>query len=418
MLSRQIAQKLRGYETPFYLYDTALLRQTLESVVYESKKYGYKVHYAIKANYDDHLLAIIREYGLGIDCASGNELRKAIEAGFDPKGIVYAGVGKRDKELRYAIEQDILAINCESIEELELVDALAGEAGRVADVALRINPDIDPKTNHCIDTGQADSKFGISYEEVLEHAKEIRALKYINIIGLHLHIGSQIRELHVFENMCNKVNVIVENLEKLGCSFRFVDVGGGLGVNYDVPENEPIPNFASLFSIVHNHLSVGDREVHFEFGRSIVAECGELITKVLFNKTTATGRKLVIVDASMTELIRPALYGSYHNIENITSEDEARDKIYHRGHGLRIDRRVRRERHPAQDPPRRPAYDQVGRSLRHVDGFALQPPRPARRRLQRRDSIIGFSRYRNRWKDIPPNRHLKTVVVQGNSPFG
>ena len=305
MLSRQIAQKLRGYETPFYLYDTALLRQTLESVVYES---------------------IIREYGLGIDCASGNELRKAIEAGFDPKGIVYAGVGKRDKELRYAIEQDILAINCESIEELELVDALAGEAGRVADVALRINPDIDPKTNHCIDTGQADSKFGISYEEVLEHAKEIRALKYINIIGLHLHIGSQIRELHVFENMCNKVNVIVENLEKLGCSFCFVDVGGGLGVNYDVPENEPIPNFASLFSIVHNHLSVGDREVHFEFGRSIVAECGELITKVLFNKTTATGRKLVIVDASMTELIRPALYGSYHNIENITSEDEARDK--------------------------------------------------------------------------------------------
>ena len=227
MLSRQIASKLRGYETPFYLYDMALLRQTLESVVYESKKYGYKVHYAIKANYDDHLLAVIREYGLGIDCASGNELRKAVEAGFDPKGIVYAGVGKRDKELKYAIEQNILAINCESIQELELVDALSAEAGKVTDIALRINPDIDPKTNHCIDTGQADSKFGISYEEVLEHAAEIRSLKNVNIIGLHLHIGSQIRELHVFENMCNKVNVIVENLEKLGFSFRFVDVGGG-----------------------------------------------------------------------------------------------------------------------------------------------------------------------------------------------
>ena len=258
MLSRQIASKLRGYETPFYLYDTALLRQTLESVVYESKKYGYKVHYAIKANYDDHLLAIIREYGLGIDCASGNELRKAVEAGFDPKGIVYAGVGKRDKELKYAIEQNILAINCESIQELELVDAFSAEMGKVTDIALRINPDIDPKTNHCIDTGQADSKFGISYEEVLEHAAEIRSLKNVNIIGLHLHIGSQIRELHVFENMCNKVNVIVENLEKLGCKFRFVDVGGGLGVNYDVPENEPIPNFASLFSIVHNHLRIGE----------------------------------------------------------------------------------------------------------------------------------------------------------------
>lgn len=326
MLSRQIASKLRDYETPFYLYDTALLRQTLESVVSESQKYGYKVHYAIKANYDDRLLAIIREYGLGIDCASGNELRKAVEAGFDPAGIVYAGVGKRDKELRYAIGQRILAINCESIEELRLVDTLSAETGRTTDVALRINPDIDPKTNHCIDTGQADSKFGISYEEVLENADAIRSLAHLNIVGIHLHIGSQIRELHVFEHMCDKVNVIVENLGRLGFAFRFVDVGGGLGVNYDVPENEPIPNFASLFSIVHNHLAVGDREVHFEFGRSIVAECGELITKVLFNKTTATGRKLAIVDASMTELIRPALYGSYHNIENVTSEETAYDK--------------------------------------------------------------------------------------------
>lgn len=326
MLSRQVADKLRQHETPFYLYDIALLRQTLESVVYESNKYGYKVHYAIKANYDDYLLSIIREYGLGIDCASGNELRKAIEAGFAPEGIVYAGVGKRDKELRYAIEQGILAINCESIQELMVIDALAAEAGRVTNVALRINPDIDPKTNHCIDTGQADSKFGISYDDVLDHADEIKALKHISIRGLHLHIGSQIRELHVFENMCLKVNAIVKALRGMGFDFSFVDVGGGLGVNYDVPENEPIPNFASLFSIVHNHLDVGGCEVHFEFGRSIVAECGELITSVLFTKTTATGRKLLIVDASMTELIRPALYGSYHNIENITSTAERTDK--------------------------------------------------------------------------------------------
>ena len=326
MLSRQIAPKLRAYETPFYLYDMALLRQTLESVVYESNKYGYRLHYAIKANYDDHLLATIREYGLGIDCASGNELRKAVEAGFDPATIVYAGVGKRDKELRYAIEQRILAINCESIEELQTIDRLSAEAGRTTDVALRINPDIDPKTNRCIDTGQADSKFGISYEEILEHAEELKALAHLRIIGIHLHIGSQIRELHVFEHMCNKVNGIVENLERLGFAFRFVDVGGGLGVNYDVPENEPIPNFASLFSIVHNHLRVGGREVHFEFGRAIVAECGELITTVLFNKTTATGRRLVICDASMTELIRPALYGAYHNIENITSTSEREEK--------------------------------------------------------------------------------------------
>ncbi len=321
MISRHIADKLQQFETPFYLYDMGLLRQTLESVVYESKRYGYKVHYAIKANYDDRILAAIKEYGLGIDCASGNELAKAIEMGFDPKGIVYAGVGKRDKEIAYAIDQEILAINCESIEELTVVDEISRQKGVVTNVALRINPDIDPKTNHCIDTGQADSKFGISYEEVMENAEMIQGLKSLNIIGIHLHIGSQIRELHVFENMCNKVNVIVENLVKLGFSFDFIDVGGGLGVNYDVPENEPIPNFASLFSIVNNYLKVGDRDVHFEFGRSIVAECGELITKILYNKTTATGRRLLIVDGSMTELVRPAMYGSYHNIENVTAEE-------------------------------------------------------------------------------------------------
>ena len=322
MLSRKVASQLKEIETPFYLYDINLLRQTLESVVYESNKYNYKVHYAIKANNDDYLLSIIKEYGIGIDCASGNEVRKASEMGFDPKTVVYAGVGKKDKEIRYALEQEILAINCESIEELQVVDALAAEMGKKADVGLRVNPDIDPKTNHCIDTGQADSKFGIAYDEILENVELIKSLKNINIIGIHIHIGSQIRELHVFENMCNKANAIVEKLESLGFSFRMVDVGGGLGINYDVPENEPIPNFASLFAIVREYLNVGDKEVHFEFGRSIVGECGELIASVLFNKTTATGRRLLIIDASMTELIRPMLYGSYHNIENITSEED------------------------------------------------------------------------------------------------
>ncbi|MFR9649436.1 MAG: diaminopimelate decarboxylase [Rikenellaceae bacterium] len=328
MLSRKVADKLRAYQTPFYLYDIALLRQTLESVVYESKRYGYIVHYAIKANYDDKILSVINEYGLGIDCASGNELRKAVEMGFDPGNIVYAGVGKKDSEIEYAIDQKILTINCESIEEIHVINEIALRKGAVVDIALRINPDIDPRTNACIDTGQADSKFGISYEEVMENADSIKALTGVNIIGIHLHIGSQIRELHVFENMCNKVNVIVEKLTSLGFNFEFVDVGGGLGVNYDMPENEPIPNFASLFAIINNHLKVGERPVHFEFGRSIVAECGELITKVMFNKTTATGRQLVICDASMTELVRPAMYGAYHNIENITSQEAIPSRKY------------------------------------------------------------------------------------------
>ena len=253
-------------------------------------------------------------------------MRCAIESGFDPSGIVYAGVGKRDKEIRYAIEQGIFAINCESLQELELIDSIAGELGKVQAVGLRINPDIDPKTNKCIDTGQADSKFGISYEEVIANIEGIKALKHVKVAGMHLHIGSQIRELHVFEYLCEKVNSIVAHLSSLGLEFGFIDVGGGLGINYDFPENEPVPNFASVFAIINSHLKTGGRPVHFEFGRALVAQCGELITSVLFNKTTATGRKLVIVDASMTELIRPALYGAYHNIENISSRSDERER--------------------------------------------------------------------------------------------
>lgn len=326
MYSKQVADKLGKFETPFYLYDINLLRETLQTVSTLASRYGYVLHYAIKANYDPKILSVIKEYGIGIDCASGNELRCAIEAGFPVSKIVYAGVGKRDKELKYAIEQGIFAINCESFQELQLIDGLAAEMGKKVDVALRINPDIDPKTNHCIDTGQADSKFGISYEEVQERTPEIMALKNINIKGVHLHIGSQIRELHVFGYLCDKVNAIVEYLEKLGYKFDFVDVGGGLGVNYDVPENEPVANFASVFSIIKSHLMVGEKQVHFEFGRALVAQCGELITKVLYQKTTATGRKIVIVDSSMTELIRPALYGAYHNIENLTSKSDKKER--------------------------------------------------------------------------------------------
>ena len=326
MLSRQVSDKLRQYRTPFYLYDMELLRQTLESLVSVARRYGYVIHYAVKANFDPRIIQLVKEYGLGIDCASGNEVRCAIDAGFDPKGIVYAGVGKRDHELRYAIEHGIFAINCESLQELQVIDDIASAAGKVQDVGLRINPDIDPKTNRCIDTGQADSKFGIAYEEVISNIAWIESLKHVKIRGIHLHIGSQIRELHVFEYLCDKVNSIVAHLGTLGLDFDFVDVGGGLGINYDVPENEPVPNFASVFAIINSHLKVGGKAVHFEFGRAIAAQCGELITSVLYTKTTATGRKLVIVDASMTELIRPALYGAYHNIENITSRSEKRER--------------------------------------------------------------------------------------------
>lgn len=326
MLSSEIAGKLQEYETPFYLYDMGLLKATLSELRTDAARYGYKLHYAIKANFDSKILHEIKNAGIGIDCASGNELRCALEAGFAPETIVYAGVGKRDRELRYAIGERIFSINCESLQEICVIDEMSAALGVYPKIALRINPDIDPKTNHCIDTGQADSKFGIAYVKVLEKAEQLLSFKNVKIRGVHFHIGSQIRDMQVFVNMCERVNEIVSELERRGFCIEFVNMGGGLGVNYDNPEREPIAGFKKFFATIHEHLDVGNREIHFEFGRAIVAQCGELITRVLFNKTTETGRKLVIVDASMTELIRPALYGAYHNIENITSADAMTEK--------------------------------------------------------------------------------------------
>ena len=320
MISRNIHEEIKRFNTPFYLYDMDLLKRTVARAREGADRHGYKLHYAIKANFDPRVLEVMRESGLGIDCVSGGEVRCAIESGFDPSGILYAGVGKTDREIRYAVEKGILALNCESVEELEVVSAICGELGKVQDVCIRINPDVDPQTHRCISTGQADSKFGISYETLWSEAEKILSLPNIRIMGVHLHVGSQIRNLEVFEQLCLKVNSIVRGLESRGFKFSSIDLGGGLGIDYDCPENECIPPFEAVYDIVDKTLDAGGRSVHFEFGRALVGQSSELITKVLFGKTTATGRKLVIVDASMTELIRPALYGSHHAIENITSK--------------------------------------------------------------------------------------------------
>ena len=206
MLSIQNISKLASYRTPFYLYDVELLHRTLQCAVEQSARYGYHIHYALKANFDDRLLAVIRSYGLGVDCVSGNEVRKAVESGFDPRKVVYAGVGKNDDEIRYSIEQNILSFNCESRQELQVIDQIAAEMGRTVDVALRINPDVDPHTHKHISTGHGDSKFGISYREIEQVADEVEQLRNIRIVGLHFHVGSQILDMSVFENLCRRVN--------------------------------------------------------------------------------------------------------------------------------------------------------------------------------------------------------------------
>lgn len=309
--------------TPFYYYDLDLLRRTLGVATEEANRYGYHIHYAMKANVERPILEEIRRAGLGADCVSGYEVRCAVENGFAPEKIVFAGVGKSDGEIEYAIEQGIFAFNCESLQELEVIDGLAKAQGRRVNVALRINPDVRPETHRYISTGQAESKFGISYTEVDEALARLNELPNIRIVGLHFHIGSQIRNLESFAELAERVNEIARWFEERGVTLRHLNMGGGLGIDYEGPDEEPIPDFAGYFRTFHDHLKVReDQTVHFELGRSIVAQCGELITRVLFTKTTAGGARLAIVDAGMTELIRPALYHAHHRIENLTAEAE------------------------------------------------------------------------------------------------
>lgn len=319
MISNKISAKLANYETPFYLYDMELLNETLTIVKSEADKYNYKVHYAIKANFEDRILKEVLNYGFGVDCVSGNEVKAAIDAGFPANSVVFAGVGKSDKEIIYALEQGIFAFNCESAHELEIINELATKVGVVANVALRINPDVDPKTHKHISTGHANSKFGIAYKEIDDVASRLGSFANVNITGLHFHIGSQIVDLTVFENLCERVNVLVKWFNSNGYSLKHVNLGGGLGINYESPESDPIPNFVKYFSIFNKNLDIpSDMEVHFELGRSVVAQCGELISKVLYNKVSGGGKNFVIIDASMTELLRPALYDAHHAIENLS----------------------------------------------------------------------------------------------------
>ncbi len=318
--------------TPFYYYDLELLRDTLTRVRAQADRYGYHVHYAMKANVEPAVLQQIRAYGLGADCVSGYEVRCAIEQGFAPGSIVFAGVGKSDPEIEYAIDHDIYAFNCESLQELEVINHLAAGRGKVVRIALRINPDIQPdQTHQYTATGQADSKFGISYREVGEALARIDSLANISISGIHFHIGSQIGNMDSFRKLALRVNEIAAWFTERGVRLDHLNLGGGLAIDYTAPDQHPIPDFEAYFALFHEHLQVPENQsVHFELGRSIVGQCGELVTRVLYTKTTANGAHFAITDAGMTELIRPALYGAHHQIENLTAVQQGRpaDETY------------------------------------------------------------------------------------------
>ena len=313
--------KFGAVQTPFYYYDANLLRNTLKTIQTEAGKYNnYCVHYAIKANANPKLLGIIRESGLGVDCVSGGEIKAAVQAGFPASKIVFAGVGKTDREINLGLDQDIFCFNVESVPELEVINELAAAKNKTARVAFRINPDVGAHTHANITTGLAENKFGISMKDMDTVIDLALSMKNVKFVGLHFHIGSQILDMGDFVALCNRINQLQEQLYARQIIVEHINVGGGLGIDYAHPNRQSIPNFADYFATYHKHLRLRPQQtLHFELGRSVVAQCGSLITRVTYVKQ-GTNKQFAIVDAGMSDLIRPALYQAYHKIENISSE--------------------------------------------------------------------------------------------------
>lgn len=311
--------------TPFYYYDMELLHDTLDAIKAAAPEEEFHVHYAIKANANPLIIREIANAGLGVDCVSEGEIRAAVNAGFPTSKIVFAGVGKGDSEIDYALDNDIECFNVESLPELQLIQEMASVKCKIANVALRVNPDIDAHTHHYITTGLEENKFGIALEMLHEAVDFCIKNPNLRLVGLHFHIGSQITVLEPFKVLCDRINTLVDKYKKLGVEFKMINVGGGLGIDYDDPDGHRIPDFKAYFDVFRNNLKLdATQQVHFELGRSIVGQCGSLITKVRYVKE-GLKKKFVIVDAGMTDLIRPALYQAHHVIQNITSRYDETD---------------------------------------------------------------------------------------------
>jgi len=311
--------RFKSLKTPFYYYDLNLLRQTLGEIKTHGLDKGYHVHYAIKANFNFRILDIVRDSGLGIDCVSGNEIERAIEAGFKPNQIAFAGVGKTDEEIEIGLKHEIYSFNCESLQEVEVLNQLAEKSGKHANVSIRLNPNVEAKTHKYITTGLTENKFGINPDKLPLLFEMLPKLNNISLTGIHFHIGSQIVDLKPFIDLCEKVNRVQDLFEQNDILLQHINVGGGYGINYETPDAEPIPDFKSFFEVFDRNLEIRDgQQIHFELGRSIVGQCGSLISKVLFIKE-GLNTNFAVLDAGMTELIRPALYQAAHRVDPLTS---------------------------------------------------------------------------------------------------
>ena len=320
-----ILNKFHKLKTPFYYYDIDILNRNLQSLLKYSDRENNKIHYAIKANSNNYLLKIIKEYGIGIDAVSSNEIKEAINTGFESKNIVFAGVGKSDDEITYAIKKDISYFNCESLQELEVINQLAKNLLKKISISIRINPNIKTETHKKIQTGFRDNKFGIDINDVNYIPSIIKKLKNIHLVGIHFHLGSQIASNEPFIKLCKVANDINEFLSDNSINIKFINVGGGLSVNYNEPLNDTFPNFKDFFTLYNSNIKLKNKqEIHFELGRSIICQCGSLISRILYTKQSF-GRKYIILDSGMNNLIRPALYNSKHMILNLSSDSSDKE---------------------------------------------------------------------------------------------
>lgn len=326
MFPSEVTDFFRTQKTPFYYYDLDVLNATLEEIQEYGLSKGFHVHFALKANNQPKILKRIKEAGLGADCVSGGEVQRAIDSGFEANDIAFAGVGKSDEEIELGLKHDIFCFNCESVQELEVLNELAGKHGKTARIALRLNPNVEADTHRYITTGLNENKFGINASDLDDVLGRLPRLNNLTLIGIHFHIGSQIENFTPFEELCERANRLNEHIENRGFELSVINVGGGFGINYTHPNDNAIPDFERFFGLFEERIKLKEhQQLHFELGRSVVGQCGSLITRVLYTKYGET-KNFAIVDAGMTELIRPALYQAAHRIDVLTSSK--REKNY------------------------------------------------------------------------------------------
>jgi diaminopimelate decarboxylase len=318
MFSPDTIARFQSTETPFYYYDLNVLRGTLQACYDASSKYGFHVHYALKANFNPKVLQMVQSFGFGADCVSGGEVKAAIDYNFGSDKVVFAGVGKSDKEINLALDNDIFCFNIESVQEIQIINELAQAKNKTANVAIRINPNVDANTHHHITTGLDENKFGVNIWQLPDVIEALKTCANINFMGIHFHIGSQITDLEVYKELCLRINEIQDWFEERGFPIQVLNAGGGLGVDYYNPDTNTISDFESYFAIFHDLLKVKPgQEVHFELGRALVAQSASLISRVLYVKN-GQKKNFLVLDAGMTELIRPMLYQAHHEIENLS----------------------------------------------------------------------------------------------------